>query len=397
MKKRVIIIILDGVGIGELPDAEKYGDSGANTIVNISKSVNGLNLPNLEKAGLGNIIEIQGVANNPDSTASFGKMNEKSLDKDSTSGHWEIAGLEVKTKFPSYPQGFPIEIIDKFIELTGVPGILCNQAYSGTEALNDFGEEHLLTRKPIVYTSADSVFQIATHKDIYPIEKLYELCEIARYKLFSGNPNIARVIARPFTGNNKNDFCRTAFRKDYSIDPPRKTILDILKNAGLEVAGVGKIEDLFNFRGLTKSYHSKTNEEGIDTTIKFLNEVENGLIFVNLVDFDSLWGHRNLPEKFAEALEYFDSRLPEILFALQDDDILFITADHGCDPTTKSTDHSREYVPLLVFGKQFKAVDLEIRSSFSDIAATIADYFQIEFPENGESFLRKIGKKEFSR
>jgi phosphopentomutase len=392
MNKRAIILVLDGVGAGELPDAANYGDEGSNTLANIAQAVGGLNLPNLQKMGLGNITSIKNVSPNPRPTAAFGKMQEVALDKDSTSGHWELAGLKVKQKFPSYPQGFPAEIIDKFIELAKVPGILCNLPYSGTEALKDFGEEHLKSGKLIVYTSADSVFQIAAHEELYPIERLYEICRITREQIFAGDPNIGRVIARPFLGKKAADFYRTGNRKDFSVAPPRPTLLDIIKAAGQEVAGVGKIEDLFDFQGLTKSLHTKENSEGIEQTIAYLQETKSGLIFTNLVDFDSKWGHRNNPQAFAKGLEYFDQRLPEILENLQDDDLIFITADHGTDPTTASTDHSREYVPLLVYGKKLQAVDLGIRPTFSDLAATIADYLQVPAPENGISFLDKIIK-----
>jgi phosphopentomutase len=392
MKKRAIIIVLDGVGCGALPDAWKYGDEKSNTLANIANYIGGLKLPNLQKAGLGNITDISGVDKNNHTIAAFGKMKEAALDKDSTSGHWEIAGLKVKQKFPTYPNGFPKEIIDKFIELTGVPGVLCNLPYSGTEALKDFGEEHVSSKKPIVYTSADSVFQIAAHEDIYPIEELYKMCEITRREIFEGDPNIGRVIARPFLGTNANDFYRTGNRKDFSVAPPRKTLLDTIKDNGLQVAGVGKIEDLFNFSGLTLSNHTKENKSGIEQTINYLNSVEDGLIFTNLVDFDSKWGHRNNPVAFAEGLEYFDKRLPEILENLREDDILFITADHGCDPTTEGTDHSREYIPLLVFGKKVKPANLGIRDTFSDIAATISDYLDVQAPENGTSFLKEITK-----
>ena len=393
MNKRCIVIVLDGVGIGELPDAAKYNDKGANTIVNIAEHTDGLNLPNLCKLGLGNITTIKGVpgSNHPD--ASYGKMAEKSQGKDSTTGHWEIAGLEVKTEFPLYPDGFPAEIINPFIKKTKVPGILCNKPYSGTEAMHDFGLEHLKTKKPIVYTSADSVFQIAVHEKIYNIDELYRMCEITRNEIFNDKINIGRVIARPFLGETPADFYRTDRRKDYSLDPPRETILDILKGNDLEVIGVGKIEDLFNFKGLTQSYHSKRNSESIDKTIEYIKKANSGMIFTNLVDFDTLWGHRNLPHEFARGLEYFDSRIPEIIKAMNAEDILFLTADHGCDPTTTSTDHSREYVPIIVFGKNLKAENLGIRKTFSDVAATIADYFKILSPENGVSFLKQIKNK----
>ncbi len=388
--RRAIIIVLDGVGIGASPDAYKYNDENANTIVHVAEYVGGLNLKNMQNLGLGNITDIKGVGKVKNPKGAYGKMQEKSLDKDSTSGHWEMAGLIVNIKFPTYPNGFPKEIIDKFIKLTGVPGVLCNKPYSGTEAIKDFGEEHIRSKKPIVYTSADSVFQIAAHEEVYPLKELYKMCEIARFQIFNGETNIGRVIARPFLGKSAKDFYRTGNRKDYSVDPVGETLLSKLKDAGYEVAGVGKIEDLFNFKGLTKSYHSKTNEEGIKYIKKYLGEVKNGLIFANLVDFDTLWGHRNNPVDFAKGLEYFDERLPEILNLLTDEDLLFITADHGCDPTTPGTDHTREYVPLLVYNNKIKGINLGTRETYSDIAATVFDYLDVESTGNGRSFLKEI-------
>ena len=388
--KRAIIIVLDGVGIGASPDSYKYNDENAFTIGHVAEYVGELNMPNMQKLGLGNIENIKGIKPVDNPIGSYGKMQEKSLDKDSTSGHWEIAGLVVNIKFPTYPNGFPKEIIDKFIKLTGVPGVLCNKPYSGTEAIKDFGEEHIKTKKPIVYTSADSVFQIAAHEEVYPLNELYKMCEIARFQIFNGETNIGRVIARPFLGKNANDFYRTGNRKDYSVDPVGPTLLTKLKDAGYEVAGVGKIEDLFNMKGLTKSYHSKTNPEGIKYIKKYLQEVKGGLIFANLVDFDTLWGHRNNPVDFAKGLEFFDEKLPEILSLLNDEDLLFITADHGCDPTVPGTDHTREYVPLVVYNKKIKAVNLGIRKTYADIAATIFDYLNVEGTEYGTSFLDKI-------
>ena len=394
MNKRVILIVLDGVGVGELPDANLFKDKGSNTIANTAKFVNGLSLPNLEKFGLGNIIDIKGVAKQKNSLAAFGKAAEIAPSKDSTSGHWEISGIKVDTKFSFYPQGFPQNIIDKFISLTKVPGVLLNKAYSGTEAIKDYGQKHLESKFPIVYTSADSVFQIAAHEEIYPLKELYKMCKIAREEIFFGEENIGRVIARPFLGDAKNGFYRTENRKDYSLTPPKKTILDILKEANFEVVGVGKIEDLFDFKGLTKSYHSKNNKEGIDTILKFMDELQNeGLIFANLVDFDTLWGHRNLPKEFAQGLQYFDKRLEEIISKMKEDDLLILTADHGCDPTTISTDHSREYIPILVYGQKVKSVDLQIRNSFADIGASIADYFKVSPTEIGKSFLKNIYKE----
>ena len=388
--KRAIIIVLDGVGIGYLPDAERYGDVGANTIANVAEHVKNINLPNLQKMGLGNITKIKSVSPVDSPIAAFGKMNEQASSKDSTSGHWEIAGLKVEIDFPTFPNGFPKEIIEQFISLTGVPGILLNKPYSGTDAILKFGAEHVKTKKPIVYTSADSVFQIACHEDIYSVEELYKMCEIARFQIFDKSPSIGRVIARPFIGNAENGFYRTENRKDYSVPPPAETILDVFKNNNLSSIGVGKIEDLFDFHGLTSSDHTKTNVQGIDKTIDLLKNANDGLIFTNLVEFDSKWGHRNNVVDFAKGLEYFDSRLPEILDSLAEDDLLFITADHGCDPTFPGTDHTREYIPLIVYGKNIRPTNLEIRSTFSDIAKTIADYFTLDNQLHGESFLNKI-------
>lgn len=389
--KRVFLIVLDGVGIGYLPDAQKFGDVGSNTLVNTAEFVGGLNLPNLEKFGLGRIDKIKGVSETIEPIAAYGKANEVAKSKDSTSGHWEIAGLKVDTNFAFFPEGFPDNIIQKFCSLTNVPGVLLNKPYSGTDAIAEYGQEHVESKKPIVYTSADSVFQIATHQEVYPLKELYRMCELARFELFDESINVGRVIARPFLGNQKDGFYRSTNRKDYSLDPPRETILDIIKNSGKEVVGVGKIEDLFNFKGLTQSDHSKINSEGIDTIIKYGKKVNSdALIFANLVDFDSLWGHRNLPEKFAEALVYFDKRLPEITNVMKDDDILILTADHGCDPTTISTDHSREYIPILVYGKRVRPVDLKTRKTFSDIGSTICDYLGVKKVENGVSFLKEI-------
>lgn len=388
--KRAIIIVLDGVGIGHLPDANNYGDVGANTIVNVADKVGGLSLPNMKELGLGNIANIKGVEPVLSPQAAYGKMAEKSKGKDSTTGHWEIAGLDVKIDFPTFPNGFSDEIIDKFVSLTNVPGVLLNKPYSGTDAIEEFGQEHLESKKPIVYTSADSVFQIACHEEVYPIEQLYKMCELARFQIFAESPSIGRVIARPFLGNAKDGFYRTENRKDYSISPPEKTLLDLFKDNNLESVGIGKIEDLFDFQGLTQSFHSKLNSEGIDATIKYLQTIDKGLIFTNLVEFDSKWGHRNNYHDFAKGLEYFDQRLPEILNALTDDDILILTADHGCDPTFPGTDHTREYIPLIAYGKKIKPTNLAIRDSFADIAQTIADLFKLDNNLSGTSFLNLI-------
>jgi phosphopentomutase len=385
---RVLLIVLDGVGIGELPDAYKFGDEGSNTLANTAKVVGGLNLPNLEMFGLGNICPIMGLNYRENPLSYFGKMAEKSPGKDTTTGHWEIAGIILDKPFPIYPNGFPKEIIQEFEKRIGRK-TLGNYPASGTEIIKKLGEEHIKTGYPIVYTSADSVFQIAAHEDVIPVEELYKICQIAR-ELLKGEHGVARVIARPFLGE-KGNFYRTPKRKDFSLPPPKKTILDYLKENGKDVIGIGKIEDIFAGKGLTYSMHQENNREGIENIIKALNISNDGLIFVNLVDFDMLYGHRNDPFGFAKALEEFDSFIPIILEKLKNDDILIITADHGCDPTTESTDHSREYVPLLIYSKKFKnPSNLGILSSFSDLGKTIGDIFKIKNDLDGKTFFEKL-------
>jgi len=389
--QRVFLIIIDGVGVGALPDAARYHDEGSNTLANTAKKVHGLHLPNLQKLGLGNIIPIEGVPVETKSIGNFGKAVEVSVGKDSTTGHWEIMGLINEYPFPTYPNGFTKEIIDAFIEKTGCKGVLGNKAASGTEIINELGEEHLKTHFPIVYTSADSVFQIATHEKIYSLEKLYEMCEIARNEILTGIHRIGRVIARPFIGDKNGDFQRTSARKDFSVNPPSQTIMDLLKNQGIPVIGVGKIEDLFSFQGITESIHTPHNPETMDMILSFSSKIDRGLIFANLPDFDTLWGHRNNYKAFAKGLEEFDGWLPELFERVTESDIVIITADHGCDPTTKSTDHSREYIPILVYGKGIRSgVDIGIRKTFADIGATIADIFQIQGTGKGASFWNLI-------
>lgn len=387
MTKRIVLIVLDSVGIGELPDAAAYGDEGSNTLVNTARHVNGLKIPNLAKLGLGNITDIMGVpkVNNP--LAAYGKMAEVSEGKDTTTGHWEMSGIILDYPFPTYPHGFPKQIIDEF-EAQISTKIIGNVVASGTEIIKELGAEHVRTGFPIIYTSADSVFQIAAHEDVIPLERLYEICKIAR-ELLAGEHNVGRVIARPFTGKEGN-FTRTANRRDFSVVPTHETILDILKRNEYEVMAIGKIEDIFAGRGITYAVHTKSNIDSIERTINSLEFVEGGLIFSNLVDYDMLYGHRNDPHGYAAALEEFDQELPDIMSNLSDEDILIITADHGNDPTTPSTDHSREYVPLLVYGENIQNVNLGIRKTFADIAATIADYFEVEQPRHGESFLKQI-------
>lgn len=384
MKDRVLLLVLDSLGIGELPDAKEYGDEGSNTLAHISYAVD-LGLPNLEKMGLGLLGDFRGIRRASRPSASYGVMSERSKGKDTTTGHWEMMGIILEEPFPTYPKGFPEEIIRSFKKAIG-RDILGNIPASGTEIIKVLGEEHLRTSKPIIYTSADSVFQIAAHEEIIPPERLYEICKIARRILVSPH-NVSRVIARPFVGS-PGSFTRTSNRRDFSVDPPKSTLLDKMKEAGLEVIGIGKIEDLFAGRGITRSIHIRHNMDGVDQMINEIDNADTGIIFTNLVDFDTLYGHRNDPAGYARALAEFDKLLPEITARMRDRDILIITADHGNDPTTPSTDHSREYVPLLVYGKGIKAgVDLGIRKTFADIGQTIAEIFKMERLEAGESFL----------
>ncbi|KAF1086505.1 Phosphopentomutase [Sporotomaculum syntrophicum] len=383
LNRKVVIIVLDSAGIGELPDAHLYGDCGSNTLGNCSRVVGGLNLPHLEKMGLGNLTEIVGVPPVDTPNACFGKMAELSAGKDTTTGHWEIAGLVLDKPFPVFPAGFPTEIIEPFKQSIG-RDILGNKVASGTAIIEELGVEHMRTGRPIVYTSADSVFQIAAHEEVVPLDELYRMCRIAREMLI-GDYAVGRVIARPFVGS-PGSFKRTANRHDYSVLPPRPTVLDLLHDHGLTVAAVGKINDIFAGQGISSSVHINDNMDGVDKTLSLIREDFNGLIFANLVDFDQQYGHRNDPAGYASALEEFDCRVPEIINALRPEDVLILTADHGCDPTTASTDHSREYVPLLVTGQAIRSgVDLGTRASFSDIAATLARFFELDFTV-GEEF-----------
>jgi len=380
------IIVLDGVGIGELPDADQYGDSGSNTLSNIANVVGGLNLPNLEKLGLGNIYDIKGLKRVKKPLASFGKLAEISKGKDSTTGHWEISGLYVDTDFSYFPDGFPDEIINKFKELTGCPGILGNKAASGTEIIKELGDEHVKIGFPIVYTSADSVFQIAAHEDVIPLEKLYEICKITREKVLAPPLLIGRVIARPFIGLSGN-YARTTNRKDFSLDPPAETILDLLSENEITTVAIGKVNDLFNYKGIKIKEKTKSNSEGCIKLLEYAGKGKGNFIFTNLVDFDVYFGHRNDPAGFANALKEFDDFLPEFLSKLDESDAVVITADHGNDPTTSSTDHSREYTPLLYYKKDIEGKDLGSRKTFSDIGKTAAEYFKVENCLKGTSFL----------
>ena len=391
MFNRVCIIVLDSVGIGELPDAAEYGDVGSNTLLNIKEKVPEMKLPNLCKLGLSNIEGAEKLGDVEKLfTGSCGKLAEISLGKDTTTGHWEIAGLKVEHPFPTYPHGFPQDLIRVFEEKVGRK-VIGNCVASGTEIIARLGDEHVGTGDLIVYTSADSVFQIAAHEEVVSIEELLNICEIAREMLVD-EWNVSRVIARPFIGESGN-YTRTANRKDYSVAPFAKTMLDYIKEAGLEVNAIGKISDIYAGQGITKSTPTKDNMAGIDATITHLQSESTGLIFTNLVDFDSVYGHRRDYKGYAKALVEFDERLPEILGALRSDDILMITADHGCDPTFKGTDHTREYVPLLVYGDKIKAViNLGTRSTFSDIGKTILEYLGVTGDIQGESFLEEVVK-----
>ncbi len=388
MVEKIILIVLDSVGIGELPDAKDYGDEGSNTLVNIAKAVGGLHLPNLEMLGIGRIEPIEGISPDVTPKGFYGKMAEASKGKDTTSGHWEIAGIITDKPFPTYPDGFPYEIINAFVRETG-QGILGNKPASGTEIIKDLGKEHIRTGYPIVYTSADSVFQIAACEDVIPVPELYRICEIAR-GILTGRHNVGRVIARPFIIQG-GKYVRTERRKDFSVPPPSSTVLDIALEKGYEVIGVGKIGDIFAHRGLSLEIHTASNDEGVSQTINCIKRKTKGIIFVNLIDFDMRYGHRNDAAGYAQALREFDNRLPEVMDAMSTNDILVITADHGCDPTTPSTDHSREYVPLLVYGRGLgEPKSLGIRKMFADVGATIAEALSLPYPLHGESFFAHL-------
>ena len=392
--KRVAIIVLDSVGIGELPDAAKYGDEGSNTLVNIKKEYPEFSVPNMAELGLGNIegedICLLGKTDSP--KGCYAKMSEASNGKDTTTGHWEISGIVTENPFPTFTEtGFPKEVMDKFEKAIGRK-TLGNISASGTAIINELGDEHVKTGYPIIYTSADSVFQIACHEDVIPVDELYKMCETAR-EILVGDYAVARVIARPFIGNGNGNYTRTERRKDFSLAPTSETILDLLKAEVKSVVAIGKIEDIFEHRGMTVTDHTTNNHDGIEKTIEYLKKDFEGLLFTNLVDTDMIYGHRNDVKGYAEAVMYFDSKLPEIKSAMKDDDILIITADHGCDPTTPSTDHSREFVPLLVYGKSIKeGVNLGVRKQFSDIAATVAEYLGINETFGAESFLKDVIK-----
>jgi phosphopentomutase len=385
--KRVFIIVLDGFGVGALPDAKEYGDEGANTLLHVAEAAGGLSLPNFEALGLGNLGDFKGLAKRDDCVGSYGRMAEQSKGKDSVSGHWEIAGLKLDKPFPVYPQGFPPELMDEFKIRTGRQA-LGNVTASGTEIIDRLGEAHLETGRPIVYTSADSVFQIAAHVDVIPLPELYGICQAAR-DMLRGEHAVGRVIARPFTGQ-PGRFRRTTDRKDFSITPTGETLLDKAKAAGLPVVGIGKIEDLFAGRGLTEAIHTAGNMDGLNRTVDAAGRITRGIIFTNLVDFDMLYGHRNDAAGYYKALVEFDGWLPRMMIAMRPGDLLFITGDHGTDPGTSGTDHTREYVPLLVYGPGIKGgVNLGTRESFSDLGATVAEALKVKI-DRGESFLKSL-------
>ncbi|QUH20718.1 phosphopentomutase [Alkaliphilus sp. B6464] len=384
MINRVILFIMDSVGIGALPDAKNFGDVGANTLGNIAINEGGINLPNLQRLGLGNIDHIVGVESIESPLGAFGRSLEVSNGKDTTTGHWELAGLHLTEPFKTFPKGFSKDIIDTLENKIGRK-ILGNKPASGTAILDELGEEHMSTGHPIVYTSADSVLQIAAHEEIIPLEELYEICKIAR-EIMMGDNAVARIIARPFIGT-PGSFTRTHNRRDYSLNPTRDTVLDIVKKEGLDVVAIGKIEDIFNGKGITEAAHTIDNMDGIDKTIEYIQKSSKGIIFTNLVDFDSKYGHRRDSKGYKEALESLDMRVPEILDSMNDDDIIIFTADHGNDPTYKGSDHTREYIPIVIYGNKIKQnVNIGTRKSFADIAATISDIFEIQSTGNGESF-----------
>jgi phosphopentomutase len=389
---KVLLLVCDSFGVGEAPDAADYGDQGSNTLGNTAKVVGGITAPNLGALGLSLVTPVQGVVPGADPGTAHGKMRERSAGKDTTTGHWEIAGLIVERPFPTYPEGFPPEVIEPFEREVGIK-VLGNRPASGTEIIAELGEEHLRTGRPIVYTSADSVFQIAAHKDVVPLERLYEWCGIAR-RILDGQHRVGRVIARPFVGK-PGEFTRTHERRDFSVEPFAPTYLDRVQGLGVPVYGVGKIEDIFSGRGLTEASHSESNDHGIDLTVEYLRRADPALVVTNLVDFDTKYGHRDDPGGYARCVEAFDARLPELVEAVGDG-LMLLTGDHGCDPTDGSTDHTREHTPVLVSGGALggrEAVDLGTRESFADVGATVATVLGATAGDGlaGESFHRPLG------
>jgi phosphopentomutase len=388
MFNRILLVVLDGAGIGAMPDAADWGDFGSDTFGHVLESRK-VKLPNLQRYGLGNIRPLKDIPALPQPEGSYGRCALQSNGKDTTTGHWEMAGIILEQAFPTYPNGFPQTVIDQFVQETGVKGVLGNIPASGTEIIKELGEEHVKTQKPIVYTSADSVFQIAAHEEVIPLDRLYEICETAR-RLLDGENRVGRVIARPFRGQ-AGAFFRTENRHDYAVPPPEENLLPALSAAGLDVVCIGKIASIYDSVGVTEDLTAKNNEQSINQTINALGMKTRGLIFSNLVDFDMLYGHRRDTEGFATALEHFDSRLPEIESAMRDDDLMMITADHGNDPTFPGSDHTREYAPLLVYGKRSASANLGTRDSLADIGQTIAENFGLKVGA-GKSFLNDVTK-----
>ncbi|MBO1000978.1 phosphopentomutase [Bacillus sp. SD075] len=391
--KRIFVIVMDSVGIGEAPDADLFGDKGADTLGHIAEKMNGLNMPTLAKLGLGNIREIKGIDKAQQPLAYYTKMKEASTGKDTMTGHWEIMGLNISTPFRVFPDGFP-ELLVNELEAKMGRGIIGNVPASGTEIIERLGEEHMKTGALIVYTSADSVLQIAAHEDIVPIDELYKICEIAREVTMADEFKVGRVIARPFTGE-PGSFKRTPNRHDYALKPFNRTVMDELKDSGYDVLAIGKISDIFDGEGVTESLRTVSNMDGMDKLIQTVEQDFKGLSFLNLVDFDALYGHRRDPEGYGKALEEFDARMPEVLDKLKEDDLLIITADHGNDPVHEGTDHTREYVPLLVYSKRFtEGAELPIRDTFADIGATVAANFDVKMPAFGKSILGDLNLGE---
>lgn len=388
--KRVILIVLDGVGAGANPDASAYGDEGASSLEHCAQAIGGLELPNLGRIGLGNITPILGTPPVEHATGAFGRMAEAAAGKDSTTGHWEMTGVILRTPLPTYPHGFPPEVIEPFERAIGRK-VIGNKAASGTEIIQELGEEHVRCGRPILYTSADSVFQVAAHQDVIPLEELYRICRTARQMLMNGEHAVGRVIARPFVGT-PGHFTRTEHRRDFSLEPLGTTLLDVLKDAGKDVIGIGKIEDLFAGRGLTARDHTETNQEGMQATLDWLERDFSGLLFVNLVEFDMLWGHRRDSQGYAQALRDVDNWFARVQRAMRPEDAIFFTADHGVDPTYRGTDHTREHVPLLAYGNSIRAgVNLGTRSTYADLGQTLAEAFRAGPLAAGTSFAHSIG------
>ncbi|MFA1736886.1 phosphopentomutase [Lysinibacillus fusiformis] len=386
---KIHVVVMDSVGIGEAPDAANFGDVGSHTLGHIAEKMNGLTMPVMESMGLANIEPLQGMQATNEPKAFYGKMQEASVGKDTMTGHWEIMGLNIDKPFKVYPDGFPAELIAELEKRTGRK-VLCNQPASGTQVIEDFGKEHMETGAIIVYTSADPVLQIAAHEEIIPLDELYKICEIARELTLQPEYLVGRVIARPFIGT-PGDFSRTSNRHDYALKPFGRTTMNVLKDEGLDVIAIGKISDIFNGEGVTDAVRTKNNTDGMDKFAEVVRRDFHGMSFLNLVDFDANFGHRRDPLGYGQALEEFDTRLPEIMSAMSEDDLLIITADHGNDPTFHGTDHTREYVPLIVYSPRFNGgAELELRETFADIAATVAENFQVEAPAFGKSFLQEL-------